>query len=89
MFGAVAAPAHPCWWCVHWDGVDSSGAAALCKAPRAARVRSQPDRGCSLFEREPGCDDQPDWTPIRVTSTPAVWTPGRVPPPECPPKWAP
>ena len=25
-------------------------------------------RGCSYFEREPGADDEPDWTPVEWTA---------------------
>lgn len=62
----------PCWHCRHYVAMLSCGAAA-CSLENAARVRSQPERGCSAFEREPGADDEdrrpePSCALIRVAS---------------------
>ena len=62
--------ARPCWWCRWYDGMDSSGSAALCSLQGACRVRSMPANGCSAFEREPGCDDEPDWSPLETVAAP-------------------
>lgn len=48
----------PCWHCTRFVGMTSEGSAARCALPNAARVRSQPQWGCSGFEREVGADDE-------------------------------
>jgi hypothetical protein len=83
------APDHPCRHCRWWGGPDSSGAHALCERPKTSRVCAQPDRGCAFFEREPGADDEPGWTPIVVTHSPGVWAPNVVPPNGGAVQWAP
>lgn len=45
--------------------------------------------GCRLISREPGYDDEPEWFPIRLTRTQAVWAFSAVPPVESPLKRAP
>lgn len=47
----------PCWHCHHYVAMLSCGAAE-CSLENGARVRSQPERGCSAFQREPGSDDE-------------------------------
>lgn len=49
---------HPCWHCHHYVAMLICGAAA-CSLRLGPRVRSQPERGCASFEREPGADDEP------------------------------
>lgn len=48
----------PCWHCHHYVAMLPCGAAE-CSLQLGPRVRSQPERGCSAFEREPGADDEP------------------------------
>lgn len=48
----------PCWHCHHYVAMLACGAAS-CSLQLGPRVRSQPERGCSAFEREPGADDEP------------------------------
>ena len=59
-------PDRPCWQCSAFDGVDSSGTAALCHRRRYPRVRTQPERGCSGWQREVGADDEPERVLIRL-----------------------
>jgi hypothetical protein len=49
----------PCWSCRHFERLLPRAGAALCRLPRAPRVRSRPAHGCASFEREPGSDDEP------------------------------
>ena len=49
---------HPCWHCRYYDGMTNEGTAALCGHPGCSRVRSSPEWGCAMFEREPGADDE-------------------------------
>jgi hypothetical protein len=69
----------PCWWCRWWGG-PTAGTAALCRNPACSRVRSQPDRGRSCYELEPGADSNVEWTPVAVIESPAVWAPSLGPP---------
>lgn len=80
----------PCWHCSHFAGVDVSASAAQCRLPMAPRLRSQPERGCSAFEREIGADDEVDWSPLQVQSQGArVWRPKDAPPVRAVTRWAP
>jgi len=56
--------------------VDSSDSAALCKRRGACRVRALPQDGCSCYEREPGADDEPEWSPLRDALPPLKGAPG-------------
>lgn len=53
-------PDRPCWHCRWYDGMTGHDTAALCSDPAGARVHSQPERGCTRFEREVGADDDAD-----------------------------
>lgn len=48
----------PCWHCVRFVAMLYRGTAAWCCHPNAARVRSQPERGCGSWTREVGSDDE-------------------------------
>ena len=63
-----------CWFCHHFGGMLFEGSAAGCRHPRCCRVRSDPATGCVCFEREPGCDDDPDHVPAGVSIGPAAFT---------------
>lgn len=53
----------PCWWCRWFRGMDASGTLAICGNPTCCRCRTQPETGCAAFVREPGADDEPEWSP--------------------------
>lgn len=53
----------PCWFCHHYDGMVNAGSAARCVRGMALRICAQPDYGCAFWEREPGADDELDWSP--------------------------
>jgi hypothetical protein len=65
-FSPHAARQQPCWHCRHFDGMNPPGVNARCSRPGGNRVRSQPEGGCSFWEREPGADDEPAWDPVVV-----------------------
>lgn len=52
-----------CWWCTSFGGIDPCGSAAVCLAGGRRMIKAEPQRGCSFFSREPGCDDEPSWMP--------------------------
>jgi hypothetical protein len=68
MYFANDSKPRPCWHCRWYDGIDQI--VALCAAPGARRTMSSPDHGCSRFEREPGADDVPEWTPMQAVVYP-------------------
>ncbi|KAK0039507.1 hypothetical protein Bpfe_031094 [Biomphalaria pfeifferi] len=70
----------PCWFCQYFEALIFGGSAALCNLNGGPRVRSQPQRGCAEFTREPGVDDDLQWVP-----TPISWQPGEAPPEGEPP----
>jgi hypothetical protein len=43
-----------------------AGSVAWCSVPNGPRVIAMPHKGCSIFEREPGTDDDPDTVPVPV-----------------------
>ena len=43
---------------------------AICDALGTRRTMSSPEHGCSRFEREPGADDVPEWTPMQAVIYP-------------------
>lgn len=68
----------PCWHCRHYAAMLDRDA-ALCSLQLGPRVRSQPERGCSAWEREPGADDE-DAAPeprVMLTGLPASSRPAR------------
>lgn len=64
-FSPWAAKPTPCWHCEKFVRLVYGGSAAECGHARAARIRSQPENGCSAFTREPGADDEPGPPPIQ------------------------
>lgn len=48
-----------CWHCNRFVRMLYEGTAAQCSREHSSKVRSQPETGCSAFEREPGADDEP------------------------------
>ncbi|MDE2369717.1 MAG: hypothetical protein KGN16_12175 [Burkholderiales bacterium] len=62
----------PCSYCTRFVGMTPDGSAARCGLPNAARVRSQPQWGCSGFEREIGADDEPGPPGGQVRAAPRV-----------------
>lgn len=79
----------PCWWCRWYDGVDAIGGVAYCARKGCSRARSQPELGCASFEREPGCDDEPTWSPIAARPTEARGAIAEAPQRSNFPRWAP
>lgn len=85
----------PCWHCTHFDRIEPAGC-GLCLRPGATRRKAAPADGCAFWEREVGADDEPDWVPEFVSTTPRgaqVWK-ARVAPSEPKPirqpvRWAP
>lgn len=84
MYGAsVQLPHRPCSACHWFDGWHACGIYALCTHPLCCRVRSQPERGCCSFEREPGSDDElvhapgmaPSLVPLNEVAQRAKWAP--------------
>jgi hypothetical protein len=65
-FSPHTAAHRPCWHCRYFDGMNPPGVNARCSRPGGNRVRSQPESGCSGWEREPGADDEPGWEPVAV-----------------------
>lgn len=57
-FSPHTTPHQPCWHCHFYERLLHAGSAAACTMPRAPRVRSAPEHGCSGWEREPGTDDE-------------------------------
>lgn len=59
----------PCWHCRAYAGLTGQGSAAVCRdRSGAVSVRTNPEQGCSFWEREPGADDEP--------GPPAGWSGG-------------
>lgn len=58
--------ATPCWHCRGFAGMVAQGTAARCVLDGSVTVRSAPVDGCAFWEREPGADDEPDWTPVAI-----------------------
>jgi hypothetical protein len=54
----------PCWWCRHWGGT-YAGLHGLCIRPGNPKVQATPATGCAFYEREPGADDEPTWSPLQ------------------------
>jgi hypothetical protein len=45
----------------------AQGTAARCVLASRLTVRTAPASGCAFWEREPGVDDEPGWTPVDFT----------------------
>lgn len=72
----LEAPARPCWHCVHFLGLDSSGCHARC-SHRGGGVHASPARGCTYWQREPGIDDEPGPPPgFRPPVQRSIYRPG-------------
>lgn len=52
----------PCWYCRHFESLDLSSRIAKCSAPGTAGFNVHSRDGCSIYEREPGVDDD-GWSP--------------------------
>ena len=65
----------PCWHCRAFAGLAHGASVAHCSLAGGPRVRSQPEQGCSAFERETGADDEaappPDRLPARLVDVPS------------------
>jgi hypothetical protein len=85
----VESKPHPCWWCKSWGGVSREGFNGLCNDPRASRVTAQPEQGCAYYSREPGSDDEPEWSPLPVSHHRLVWAQQGGPPLRGTVEWAP
>ena len=62
-FVLASGSARPCWYCHWFDGMTAQNTCALCLREGGPRVRSDPQNGCSCWQREPGSDDE-QWAPI-------------------------
>ena len=56
-FSPYAKPTHACRHCHFFVRMLYENSAAECNQSDCSRVRSDPETGCSAFEREPGSDD--------------------------------
>ena len=59
MHSTPATLGQPCWHCRFFVAMAYQGTAARCSQPGGPVVRSQPQHGCSSYQREPGTDDEP------------------------------
>ena len=62
----------PCWHCTSYLGLIYEGSAACCGNSIGPLVRAMPAHGCSIFEREPGSDDEPDSMPAALMAPAAA-----------------
>lgn len=50
----------PCWKCEHWGGWDSSGCYAVCTYDNHVSIKQAPEKGCAMWVRAIGADDEDD-----------------------------
>ncbi len=58
MILALQETPRACRHCHYFDGWTAQDTCAFCANSGCSRVRTQPELGCSCFEREPGADDE-------------------------------
>ena len=59
---------HQCWRCEHWGGDVAGGSHALCLYGDRKQVQAQPERGCALWVRATGADDEDGWINLPVAT---------------------